>query len=304
MINVGFQIISAGNLDVPVTFEFTVVTAGADTFQLPLYNGGIYDFAVGWGDGSSNEITTWNDAAANHSYAGAGTYVVQITGAINGWRFNNTGDKTLIHDIRSWGPLNLGNGNGYFYGCSNLTVTATDILDLTGTTTLHSGFRDCGSITTIPSINLWNVGAVTDMVAMFNSAAAFNQDISLWNVGAVTDMQSMFYGAAAFNQDISLWNVAAVTNMQTMFNSAAAFNQDISLWNVAAVTKMQSMLANSGVDTTNYDLLLVGWEAQAVQNGVVFGAGTIKYSAGAPATARQALIDAHTWTITDGGQAA
>ena len=279
MNNIGFQIINTGDLDVPVTFEFTVITAGADTFQLPLTSSGAYDFVIGWGDGDSNEITAWNDPATNHSYADAGTYVVQITGIINGWRFNNTGDKTLIHNISSWGPLCLGNDMGYFYGCSNLTVTAIDILDLTGTTTLYNAFRDCSSITTIPSMGAWNIAAVTVMHAMF-------------------------YGASSFNQDIGSWNVAAVTNMNAMFCGATAFNQNIGSWDVASVTVMQSMLTASGMNTTNYDLLLVDWEAQAVQNGVVFGAGTVKYSAGAPATARQNLITDHTWTITDGGEAA
>ena len=92
--------------------------------------------------------------------------------------------------------------------------------------------------------------------------------------------------------------------MASMFYGATAFNQEIGSWDVGAVTTMASMLDNSGINTTNYDLLLVGWEAQVVQNGVVFGAGTVKYSAGAPATARQNLITDHTWTITDGGQAA
>ena len=352
MIDVGFQILNVGVSDIPV-FEFSVVTAGADTFQLPLYDGGTYDFIVEWGDYGSSHITAWNDAAANHSYTSAGTHTVKITGIINGWRFNNAGDKTLIHNISSWGPLNLGNSNGYFYGCSNLTVTATDILDLTGTTTLQAGFQGCSSITTIPSMNFWDMAAVTSTYAMFYGASAFNQDIGSWNVGAVTDMYAMFYGASAFNQDIGSWNVGAVTTMQYLFHNASAFdqdicswnvaavtnmyylfhnalafnqdigswnvaavttmqsilhgasafNQDIGSWNVSAVTTMQSMLVDSGISTTNYDLLLVGWEAQAVQNGVVFGAGTIKYSAGAPAVARQALIDDHTWTITDGGQA-
>ena len=329
MINAGFQIINAGSLDIPITFEFTIVMAGADTFQLPIYDGGTYNFAVGWGDGSSNEITAWNDTAANHSYLGAGTYIIQITGIINGWRFNNVGDKTLIHNISSWGPLLLGNSGGYFHGCSNLTITATDVLDLTGTTMLHSMFRDCSSITTIPSINSWNIAAVTNMQYMFRNASAFNQyigswdtaavtsvqflfdgasafnqDIGSWDTAAVTNMNYMFRNASAFNQDIGSWNTAAVTGMYSMFSGAAVFNQDIGAWSVAAVTVMPSMLVGSGINTTNYDLLLVGWEAQVVQNGVVFGAGTVKYSAGAPATARQNLITDHTWTITDGGQAA
>ncbi len=37
---------------------------------------------------------------------------------------------------------------------------------------------------------------------MFNGAAAFNQNIGAWNTAAVTNMAGMFQSAAAFNQDI------------------------------------------------------------------------------------------------------
>ena len=35
---------------------------------------------------------------------------------------------------------------------------------------------------------------------------------------------------------------------------------------------------------------------------MIFHSGNSKYSAGAAVTARQALIDDHNWSITDGGQ--
>jgi hypothetical protein len=66
---------------------------------------------------------------------------------------------------------------------------------------------------------------------------------------------------------------------------------------------MSNALLSVTLSTANYDSLLTGWEAQAVQNNVNFHGGNAKYSAGAPATARAALIADHTWTITDGGPA-
>ena len=393
------KIISGGSFKKP--FVFTVVTAGADTFQLPIYNGGTYDFHIDWGDSSSNDITAWDDAATNHSYAGAGTYEITITGIITGWRFNLAGDRTLIHNISSWGPLNLGNLGGYFYGCSNLTVTATDILDLTGTTTFYKAFRACTSLTTVPSMNSWDVSAVTNMINTFYQSSLFNQDISSWDVSKVTDMGAMFsstsfnqdisswdvssvaggtsmqdlfsntpfnqdisswdvskvtnmiamfrdntafnqnigswnvssvtnmtqmFFATNFNQDISGWNVSSVTNMAQMFQSNPAFNQniggwntssvtnmfymfgyatsfdqDINLWNITLVTDMTNMFISVTLSTANYDALLIGWEAQVEQPNVTFSGGNSKYSAGAAATARAALV-ANGWTITDGGQ--
>ena len=99
-------------------FVFTITTlVEDDSFTIPIYNGGTYDFNVDWGDSSNSDITTWDDADNPHTYAdaGASTYTITITGTITGFRFNNTGDKTLIQEIQSWGPVNLGNSNGYFY---------------------------------------------------------------------------------------------------------------------------------------------------------------------------------------------
>jgi hypothetical protein len=61
------------------------------------------------------------------------------------------------------------------------------------------------------------------------------------------------------------------------------------------------MFTSVTLSTANYDALLIGWEAQAVQNNVVFNGGGSKYSAGA--AARAALIADHSWSITDGGPA-
>ncbi len=236
----------------PSTFRFEVKTTGADTFQLPIYDGGVYDFHVVWGDGGEDDITAWNDAAANHSYAGAGTWNVEITGTITGWRFVGAGDKDLIYDISEWGPLNLGNLAWNFYSCPNLTISATDILDLTGTTTFYLLFRSCGSLTTVPSMNSWDVSAVTNMAYMFMDAALFNQDIGSWNTSAVTTMQSAFEGASAFNQDIGSWNTAAVIAITNMFKDATSFNQNIGSWNVSGVPDLQYMFA--GATSFNQDI--------------------------------------------------
>jgi len=74
-------------------------------------------------------------------------------------------------------------------------------------------------------------------------------------------------------------------------------------FNISLVTTMVNFLNSVTLPTTQYSTLLINYEAQAVQNNVSFSGGNSQYSAGAAATARQALIDDHTWTIVDGGQA-
>lgn len=261
------------------TFIFTVQTTGAsETFSLPLEATGTYNFAVSWGDNSSDNITVYNQAEVTHTYASAGTYEIKITGTIVGWRFNYSGDYAKIYEIKSWGPLKLGNNGRYFYGCANLTITATDVLDLTGTTDLTRMLAECTSLTTIPSMNSWDISSVIIMDYMFIWSALFNQDISSWNTVSVMSMSSMFDNATSFDQNIGPWPIISVTDMLYMFDGVT-------------------------LSTANYDALLIGWEAQAVQNNVTFHGGNSKYSAGAAATARAALIADHSWTITDGGPA-
>ncbi len=260
-------------------FIFTITTlVEDDSFTLAIYDGGTYAFNVDWGDSSNDYITAFDDAAVTHTYAdsGASTYTITITGTIIGWRFNDAGDKTLIQDIQQWGTLQLGNIDNYFNGCSNLTVTATDNLDITGTTSYYLAFRNATSLTTIPSINSWGMSAVGTFRGMFMGATSFNQDIGSWDVSSLTDTRDMFNGAIAFDQDIGDWDISVLAFAAGMFTGVT-------------------------LSTANYNALLIGWEANAHQNNVIFSGGNSKYSAGTAATARAALVT-DGWTITDGGQ--
>ena len=130
-------------------------TSDNQTLSLPLSDAEdhAYDFTINWGDGSPYERIT-QPSAASHVYAATGTYTMVITGMLTGFAFNNGGDKENILDIIAWGTLKFGNAGGYFYGCSSLVVSATDIPDMEGTTTLSRAF---------------------------DSATLFNQDINGWD---------------------------------------------------------------------------------------------------------------------------
>jgi len=76
---------------------------------------------------------------------------------------------------------------------------------------------------------------------------------------------------------------------------------------VTAMTNAQTMFGTEGsaLSTANYDALLIGWAAQAVQTSVTFGAGGSTYtSGGAAETARTTLDVTKTWTITNDSAAA
>jgi surface protein len=199
--------------------------------RLPLEAGGTYNFVVEWGDGTSETITSSGQGL--HTYTAAGQYTIRITGTLVGWRFNNGGDRLKLLDVMQWGTMRLGNNGSYFWGASNMVMSAVDTPDLAGTTNMESMFRSASSFNS--PIGGWDVSSVTNMNSMFNGASSFNQPIGGWDVSSVTDIGGMFYHASSFNQPIGGWVVSSVRNMQGIFWGARSFNQDISRWCVSRI---------------------------------------------------------------------
>jgi surface protein len=228
-----------------------------------------------------------------HTYTVPSTnHTISIGGTIQGFRFNDAGDKLKIKSILSWGDLKLGNSGNYFHGCSNLTLTSvSDVLNLTGTTNLIRMFAYCGSVTTVNNMNSWDVSSVTNMAAMFEYSN-FNQNISNWNVGNVTSMAFMFnatpfnnggssginnwntsslttiwymFRYCYFNQPIGNWDVSNVTDMEGAFTAAWNFNQDIGGWDTSSVTRMSLMFASDGVNNNlPFNQNLGAWNISSV----------------------------------------
>ena len=286
-------------------FEFTINTANLSTgsstdtqFKLPLTTSTGLDCQVYWGDGNTDNITSHTAPEVTHTYASSGTYTVKITGSILGWRFAGGGDRLKILDVKQWSGLNISENAG-FQGCTNLTATATDAPFIT-TTNLSNYFRQCNNFN--GEIGSWDMSNVTNMGLMFYFSG-FNKPIGSWDMSNVTDTNNMFCGASNFNQPIGSWNTSKITQMYAMFAVTYAFDQDISTWDINQVTNFNDFMVNAtGLSTTNYDLLLVGWEAQAPLTGKSVNFGGSKYTLGSAAeTARASLISTYGWTITDGG---
>ncbi len=172
--------------------------------------------------------------------------------------------------------------------------------DVSSVTNMRGMFENAESFN--QDIGNWDVSNVTNMMEIFREAESFNQDIGNWDVSQVTSMGDMFDGAEAFNQDISNWDVSSVTNMSGMFDGALAFNQDIGNWDVSSVTTMGNMFRESGLSTTNYSNILIGWAAQTVQPNVQLGVGAIQYNSEALSARRTLTNEPNNWTITDGGE--
>jgi surface protein len=248
-------------------------SSNADQIKLPLQSSDTYDFTVDWGDGNSNTITDYNQAEVTHTYSSQGQYTITINGSIKGWQFNNGGDKLKIVEISQWGCLQFGNDGYYFFGSSNLNLTADDAPDLTETTNLEFTFGSCNNLGSSGTMNNWDVSAVTNMRRMFNGTSSFNQPIGDWDVSGVKYMYCMFYGASSFNQPIGDWDVSGVTDMIGMFNGASSFNQDIGNWDVSSVTSMCDSFSDASSfnqDIGNWDVSGVIYMTQMFQHATSF----------------------------------
>lgn len=313
------------------TWDTTKAGSASNKIVLPLFSGGTYSFNINWGDGTSYNVTAYNDINASHSYSVSGNYRVAITGILKGWKFGDGGDKLKILEVRSWGNLTCVAGTGQeFFGCASLNVNAIDVPNFTGATWVDNYFRACASLTTPNSMNNWKMTSVTNFNNMFKGATlfnaniknwdtsgatlfvevfgqctSFNQNIASWDTHAVTNMDSIFAGATAFNQNISPWNVAAVTNLMNVFNGATSFNQNLGAWTLTSVTSMANFLNGVTMSNANYNGTLVGWAVAGTHASVTFSGGNSHYDSTSGGydgvTARAYLTGTKTWTITDGG---
>ena len=209
-------------------FVFTVDTTQAgsasDTFVVPTASGATYNCTVYWGDGSSDAISTYDDAAWTHQYPSGGTYQITIEGQFGRIYFNNTGDKAKVTSIQQLGAVGWESMSLAFYGCANLSSIDSPVFDGSAVTDFLACFYGCSSLTAIPS-------------GLFDH------------------------------------NTAA-TNFQSCFDGVT-------------------------LTTSSYSALLVSMEANLSQTATFHG-GNSKYNASGE-TARNALINDHSWTFTDGG---
>lgn len=244
------------------TWNTENVGSATKTIVIPTSSIGTYSCTVDWGDGKTNYMTTYNDAAWTHLYASTGTYTIKIYGKFVGIVFNNTGDKLKLLTVQKWGPgFRIGTNQGaYFSGCTNLTIKATDVLNLSGTTSLYQAFLSCTSITTIPNINQWDTSEITNMSQTFKGCTSFNQNLNTFQTVNVTTMSDMFYGCTSFNGSVAGFNTANVTLMLGVFFNCSAFNQSVSNFNTAAVTQMNSMFggcSSFNQSVSNFNTALV-----------------------------------------------
>ncbi len=239
--------------------------------QLPLDEDGEYNFVVHWGDGSSDTITSHDQAETLHNYAEEGTYRVVISGDIEGFGFSRAkedededviiADRKKLIDVIQWGNMKFHNNGDQLSDCVNLEgFSATDAPDLSGITDLSGMFQGASRFN--GDISRWDVSGVADLSYMFNKAGAFNQPLNTWNVGIVTNMKALFQYAKTFNQPLDDWNVSNVTDMSFMFFETESFNHPLDAWDVSNATTMECMFQ----DAKSFDQPLEKWNVKNVKS--------------------------------------
>lgn len=239
------------------TWDTAITYTGStanNQIKLPLISTGVYKFTVNWGDNTSDNITTWNQAQTTHTYATPGTYTVTITGFIKGWDFGGfaasigavTGDRRKLLSITQFGCLEFVEYfpnpvtiiSGAFYGCTNLNLTTVqDQPNFKNCKGMVRFLSEAGS-TTIGNINKWDVSKIEWFRNCLREIPNFNGDIGNWNTSRGTDFAGMLRAVSTanngiFNQPgIVNWDMSNAVILSTMFFNQKLFNQEIGKWNI------------------------------------------------------------------------
>jgi hypothetical protein len=170
----------------------------------------------------------------------SGIYVLEVSAkeanGFNRIRFNTRGDRNKIVDIKQWGNILWRSMDRAFFGCFNLSVSATDSPDLRNCTTLQQMFQDAKNAN--PATENWDVSNIRDFSSMFYDSG-FNNIVNNWNTSSGIEMKNIFIGTP-FNQPLNNWDVSNVTDMKNMFLNASSFNQDLSEWCVTNIASEPS----------------------------------------------------------------
>jgi hypothetical protein len=298
------------------TIDTTKAGSASDTFILPCGNYKVYNAVIDWGDGSTSDITTYNDADLTHIYSSSGVYKISISGHFPWIYFNNAGDKLKVISIDNWGLNDWDAFDRAFYGCSNMVVNAIDTPVLSNLTYLTDGrffrtFYNTG-ITTIPNFKNWSSEYIYYAPSMFNGCLNLTtldmsgMDFSNCTSFGTSGVEGMFNGCINLDSiNVTGMTLNSVDDVKCniMFQNIGTFDLiGLDTWNIEKITSFAGFMYGSSTTTVEYDKLLIAWDGQDAVNSLAVNFGTSKYTLGsAAATARASLIANDLWTITDGG---
>ena len=240
-------------------------------------------------------------------------------------------------DLGSWDVSNVTDmsfmfSNASFDNGGSPSISGWDTSNVTNMRNMFSYHYQFALTGFNQPIGSWDVGNVSNFSQMFSNNAWFDQDIGDWDMSSANSLDYTFGGHAPcifnnggsdsiknwnftsnmqslsatflknirFNQPIGSWNTSNVNNFRYTFQHASGFDQDLGSWNVTSALYMNDFMKGVTLSTANYQSLLNGWGPQNVNNNINVNFGNSQYSS---SHWRNHLVNAHGWTITDGGQA-
>lgn len=266
----------AGSITANPSYFTMTVNSTDGTFKLELANNGVYDAKVVYNNqdihliqSNADELITFPD--------GAGIKTFEIRGIFEGYD-STDGDINVANllNISRFGQFKPKNSSK-FRGSTNLTITATDILDFSKSTSNPAFLANCPSIDIIPNLNRWNVSTLTSGGDFFINDTLFNTYHGDWDTSLFTSKFRMYSGCKNYNQ-LDNHNHDACTNfgfyrfqnhaynvpvdmsipsalsIDSMFRDCIGMQQNIILRNTHNVqnfgASFQSMTAFSGSGAT------------------------------------------------------
>ncbi len=238
--NYGYPTLSFLDLYVPTANDFTTtwfVNTDNDTITLPLRSGYVNDFTVYWGDGTSSQITAYDDVNRTHQYSQAGVYTVTIQGTMQAWYFNDGGDKLKFRSVEQWGNTGfVGNGLDHaFWGCSN-AISFGDVIPYYNVTSLVATWWDCQSATSVPDVSaLIDVTTLQGTWGRCFSVTSFPAVNVLVNVTTLSGTWLGCISAMSFPAVDALVNVTSLHSTWAGCSLATAFPAVHTLINVTSL---------------------------------------------------------------------
>ena len=207
--------ILAGSSTPPADTAFIIVVdttkagSAAKHFVLPCYGSG-YDADVDWGDGGAHDTLTGSPGNVDHTYAADGTYTVKIKeNSVGGFPtiyFANVGDKLKLMQISQWGTNTWVTLEKSFFGCANLTITATDeaTAKMGGVTNFRYAWCNCSGMTSFPVLD---VSSGTDFTTAWYQCSGLLHFPAL-NMGSSTLFPNTWQGCTGL-VDFGMVNVSS-----------------------------------------------------------------------------------------------
>ena len=241
-------------VDVGTGVTFTIPTA---QFADDGITAMVYAFTVTWGDGQSDVITAWDDTAKDHVYTNSGQYLVTILGTCQRIVFGNYSgfNASLVKEVQQWDHMEFKDFTFAFYDCDNMTITATDVPDISACTSFEQSFDTCTALT--GGFEGWDVSNIVEYRwAFYDCDNLLNADFSSWDVSNCTSFFSMFENSTFNNDSIAGWDVSSATDMDGMFWGCDLGNLDLSAWDVSSVTTFNDMfhLSDGSTDLSGWDV--------------------------------------------------